>query len=81
MIKNSVRRLPYEHMAFDPVLTNSVLSAKQQNEQLHQDVDFYRAELNHKQSMPSEDENMVKKLRMANHQLYQCLDELQVHGE
>lgn len=61
-------------------LTNSVLSAPQQNEMLRNDVDYY-TELNQKESMSPKDEDVVKKLQLSKHRLNQCLNERQVHGE
>lgn len=81
MIKNSVCRLPYDCMSFGPILTNSVLSAPQQNAMLRKDVDCHRTDLNQKKSMPPKHEDVVKKLQLSKQQLSQCLNELQVHGE
>lgn len=55
---------------------HSLFSVPPQNEQLQEDMDFYRYELNNNDACTTE--KFQKKLSSANRQLEQCLEDLQV---
>uniref|UniRef100_A0AAQ5X7V3 Centrosomal protein of 290kDa coiled-coil region domain-containing protein n=1 Tax=Amphiprion ocellaris TaxID=80972 RepID=A0AAQ5X7V3_AMPOC len=83
--KKTNKEVQYEHALHSSHALCSVLSPAMTykdimlNEQLQQDVDFYRGELEQKEPVPSRDENAEaqRKLTSANRQLHQYLDDLQ----